>query len=330
MSDQDPPQGKSTLAKLQASGVVVALTSAAGAIWIWHDTRPWLAWLLVALVFTGHAWVLALECVVAAWLNRQRADLRAGWMEWMHAWWQETRVAPVVFGWRQPFRWRALPDTDARSTDASASVQGPGAVVLIHGFVCNRGFWLPWMHALRKRGVPYVSVNLEPVFGSIDDYVPQIEAAVARAQRLGGEPPSLVCHSMGGLVARAWLASAPGNASRLTRVITIGTPHRGTWLARWSHSDNGRQMRLGGPWLSALAARELTNTSGRLEPTFVCWYANTDNIVFPADTATLPGADNRLIRGAAHVDMAFHPRVMTESLSMLASAASSPIERTAA
>lgn len=308
----------------------MALACVAGAVGLWHETSPWLAALVAALVCTGHAWVLALECVVAAWLNRHNAELRARWLEWMHAWWQEARVAPIVFGWRQPFRWRAMPDSMASSMEAGSSVEGPGAVVLIHGFVCNRGFWLPWMHALRQRGLPYVSVNLEPVFGSIDEYVPLIEAAVVRAQLLGAGRPSLVCHSMGGLAARAWLASAPGNASRVGHVITVGTPHRGTWLARWSHSDNGRQMRPNGPWLSALEERESTAMPGRPWSSFVCWYTNTDNIVFPADTATLPGADNRLIRGAAHVDLAFHPRVMTESLSMLASAASSPIERTAA
>jgi hypothetical protein len=38
------------------------------------------------------------------------------------------------------------------------------------------------MRALRSRGVPYVSVNLEPVFGPIDGCVPLIEQAVRRAQ----------------------------------------------------------------------------------------------------------------------------------------------------
>ena len=46
-------------------------------------------------------------------------------------------------------------------------------------------------------------------------------------------------------------------------------------------------------------------------------------------TAMLPGADNRHVPGVAHVALAFHPRVMRESLAMLASAASSPRERTA-
>ena len=72
-------------------------------------------------------------------------------------------------------------------------------------------------------------------------------------------------------------------------------------------------MSLRNPWL-----RELAQHSGRCRETgFTCWYSNCDNIVFPASTATLAGADNRLIRGVAHVDLAFHPVVMGESLAVV-------------
>jgi hypothetical protein len=50
---------------------------------------------------------------------------------------------------------------------------------------------------------------------------------------------------------------------------------------------------------------------------FTCWYSNCDNIVVPASTATLPGADNRLVSAQGHVSMAFSPRVMHESLALL-------------
>jgi hypothetical protein len=40
-------------------------------------------------------------------------------------------------------------------------------------------------------------------------------------------------------------------------------------------------------------------------------------VVIPASTATLPGADNRLVRGAAHVELAFEPRVIAHVLDEL-------------
>ncbi|MDZ4187477.1 MAG: alpha/beta fold hydrolase [Hydrogenophaga sp.] len=279
----------------------------------------------MALLLGGYALVLALELVVVAWVHGSDPAPRPRWAELAGAWWQETRMAPQVFAWRQPFVWRRWPDTLAAPTCSASS---GGAVVFIHGFVCNRGFWHPWMRELRRLGVPYVSVNLEPVFGSIDDYVPLIEQAVQRAEALGGAP-QLVCHSMGGLAARAWMAADAANTARVQQVLTIGTPHHGTWLGQFSHLPNGCQMRLHNPWLQALAATEVQRAPEDTYRSFVCWFSNTDNIVFPASTASLPGADNRLVPGAAHVAMAFHPRVMRESLAILASGASSPCAATA-
>jgi len=311
----------SSLARLQQVLVLGTLGLTLTWLWFWWSRSPSVAVVGAALSLGGYALVLGLEGMAAAWLNRQDPTPPAGWRGVLGAWWQEVRVAPVVFAWRQPFRWTSLPD-DAGPSDADTP-----AVVLVHGFVCNRGFWLPWMRRLRAQGVPYASVNLEPVFGDIDDYIPLIDDAVRRAHALTGRPPMLVCHSMGGLVARAWMASALGTP--VHAVVTIGSPHRGTWLGRFSRVANGRQMRLDGDWLRGLVERESRNALASTYARFVCWYSNADNIVFPASTATLPGADNRLVHGAAHVAMAFHPRVMDESLAMLASAGRSPSERTA-
>ncbi len=184
--------------------------------------------------------------------------------------------------------------------------------MLIHGFFCNRGFWTPWLDRLCADERVFVAVNLEPVFSSIDDYAPQIDAAVRAVTLATGTPPLLVCHSMGGLAARAWLKTYQGE-KRAFHVVTIGTPHRGTWLARFGRGYNGRQMRLSSGWHAAL---DHGMPPGR-HAMFTCWYSNTDNIVFPASTATLPGADNRLVRGVAHVRMAFLPEVINATLALL-------------
>ena len=71
--------------------------------------------------------------------------------------------------------------------------------------MCNRGVWLHWLGHLRAAGHAHVAVNLEPVLGSIDGYAKAIDDAVRRVTEATGLPPVLVCHSMGGLAARAWL-----------------------------------------------------------------------------------------------------------------------------
>jgi len=297
----------SALARLQQGMVAgVVLSALVGVAW-GVTVSPWVAVFAGLAVASAYTVVLALQFAAMLAVNRRAAVPALGLWAAVSAWRRELMVAPQVFAWRQPFRWRAWPDTTARTA------QGTRAVVLVHGFVCNRGLWLPWLAELNRRGLPYTTVNLEPVFGSIDDYAPLIEDAVRRAHALTGQPPLLVCHSMGGLAARAWLAATPGAAGRVCAVVTIGTPHHGTWLARFSHLTNGRQMRMGGHWLQALQAKE----AGLPQPPFICWYSNADNIVFPAKTATLPGADNRFLPGLPHVAMAYDPRVVDAALSML-------------
>jgi triacylglycerol esterase/lipase EstA (alpha/beta hydrolase family) len=183
----------------------------------------------------------------------------------------------------------------------------------VHGFLCNRGFWTPWLPLLRERGHAFVAVTLEPAFGSIDAYAPAIDAAVRRVAEATGRAPVVVGHSMGGLAARAWLRAVPDAAARVHRVVTLGTPHHGTWAAGGARSVNGRQMRLHGPWVQALRAQEPAEVAARC----VCWYSNCDNVVYPPSAAMLAGADNRFIAGAAHVEMAFRPEVVRDCLELL-------------
>jgi pimeloyl-ACP methyl ester carboxylesterase len=303
----------SRLARLQQAivfGTLVAL-----AAWLyasWENSAP-LALAGFGLLLLGYALVLALEFVAVAQVNRRDPAPRAGFRTFVKAWWQEVIAAPMVFSWRQPFQWRALADQDV------TAVPGATAVVLVHGFVCNRGFWLPWMREMRRIGMPYTSVNLEPVFGSIDDYVPLIDDAVRRAHDLTGRTPVVVCHSMGGLAVRAWRAGTSDADERIRHIVTIGTPHSGTWLGQFTLVPNGKQMRQDSPWGRSLREREAQRWPAGAYGCFTCWYSNTDNIVFPATTATLPGADNRHLPGHPHVAMAFADTVMEGTLDLVLS-----------
>jgi pimeloyl-ACP methyl ester carboxylesterase len=251
---------------------------------------------------------LALEFVALRFVSRNDPSPRPTWLQLARAWLGETLQAPRVFCWRQPFRWRAVPDRIA----PAAELQGRRGVVFIPGFVCNRGFWTPWLKLLNTKGHAFVAVNLEPVFGSIDDYVPVIDEAVSAVTAASGVAPILVCHSMGGLAARAWLRTA-GAPQRVHHVVTIGAPHGGTWLGSFSRLRNGSQMALGSEWLRKLEA----DSASQPQVPFTCWYSNCDNVVFPASTATLPGADNRFVAGVAHVDLAFRDAVISPTLQLL-------------
>lgn len=279
------------------------------AAWLWLG-RPGVAVAGALLLLFSHALVMAVEFVAASLANRADPAPRARWPDLLRAWWGEVTTTPAIFCWRQPFRAGAVPDDPGRP--------GQRGLVLVHGFLCNRGFWTPWLRRLRARGIPFVAVTLEPAFGRIDAYAEVIEAAVQKLEAATGQAPVLVGHSMGGLAIRVWLRDHPSD-ERVHRVITIGSPHRGTLLGRFGRTPNARQMMPDSEWLQALARQEPPGRYGR----FTCFYSHTDNIVLPASTATLPGADNRHLPGTAHVHMAFHEAVFQEALAWIARADSS-------
>lgn len=283
-------------ARLQrlSTGLIVLGAASAGAA-LWSSGHPRAAVLAALALLVVHGWVLALEFVLMVRVNRGDPAPASTWLERLVAWWGEVRAAAAVFAWRQPFRATAEPDHLPH--DLAAGTRG---VLLVHGFLCNRGLWNPWMRRLRDEGHAFAAVSLEPLFGTIDSYAHQIEEAAARLKAATGQAPVVVAHSMGGLAVRRWLVD-PQRRTAAHHVITIGTPHHGTWLGRFAISINAQQMRLNSAWQQGLRQRE------QAMPPFTCFYGHCDNIVFPASTATLPGADNRHLRGVAHVAMVDHP-----------------------
>lgn len=195
----------------------------------------------------------------------------------------------------------------------------PGArglpVLLIHGYACNSGYWLPMSKLLREAGISHYGIDLEPPGASIDDYVPQVQAAVARLRReTGSRQVIMVGHSMGGLVARAYLRQHGG--AQLARVITLGTPHHGTALAHFGPGSNAAQMRRGSAWLAGLAASE-ANTQRTLISSI---YSVHDNIIAPQDSSALPGARNLVFGAIGHVALGRHPDIMRCTLQEIATA----------
>ena len=270
----------------------------------WQLGNPGWAVAGALLLLGGYAGVLALEFVLLNLTHGNDPTARARPAQLLRAWWGEVLSAPVVFCWRQPFRSRHWPDH--LPTDAA----GRCGVLLVHGYFCNRGIWNPWLERLTAQGTPFVAVNLEPVFGGIDDTLPVLDAAMRRLEQATGRPPLVVAHSMGGLVLRRWLGKH-GSLRRVQHVITLGTPHHGTWLARFATTNNSREMRQVSPWLAALAEGETTRGAADFSR-FSCYYSHCDNIVFPPACATLPGANNQHLPAVAHVHMVERPEPWAE------------------
>ena len=269
------------------------------AFWAWDTYRSW-AWVCLVAPVLITPLMLGIQCIWAAQVNRSDAAPPASAAQWLGAWLAEWRVASRVFMWWQPFRHHAIPDQLPPS-------QGQRGMVLVHGFFCNRALWTDWMRHLERQGRAFVAVDLEPAFGSINAYAQLIEQAVVKVEQATGLPPVIVGHSMGGLAIRAWAAELPEHSltRKAHRIFTLGTPHHGTAMASASYSENGSQMRLNSPWLASNALR-LPDSFAKQS---TCYFSHCDNIVFPASTATLDGADNRHIAGYAHVQLIAAPEI---------------------
>ncbi len=185
-------------------------------------------------------------------------------------------------------------------------------VLLLHGFGANSGFWRPLSARLRASGISHASIDLEPVLGSIDDYADLIDAqARLLCDATGATQLIVVGHSMGGLAARAWMRRHGSvGATRVARVITLGTPHFGSWLASYGAGRNARQMVPPGndadAWLNRLAASETPALRQRI----LSIWSRHDNIVSPQQSAVLPGAAHVALDLVGHVALGFDPVVL--------------------
>lgn len=282
---------------LQVSLAVQVIAGAALAAWLlpaggWR----WLA-LPIGLAAPGVTTVtsLALQLIIDACIDPRLP--RGGWRNALRVWAIESKTSLAAFCWGQPFGDR-FPDPPLVRDPARP------AVLLVHGYVCNRAIWRPLLESGCLARCNVATVNLEPAFAGIDDYAAPLGAAVDALQRASGAARvTLVCHSMGGLAARAYLRAHPD--APVDRLITIATPHCGTLFAHFGSGRNSRQMRCGSTWLAELAAATTPEQFARQ----VHIASRDDNLINPRAGLVVDGATSYWLEGVGHLAMVCDPRV---------------------
>lgn len=327
MTRADLPASPAPLAFLTAATarrIAVALECAATAAvgWAAHRWGGWswptagalagAALVLGYLVSVGWAFLVSLKSLGTAIPDDPVWDRmpipheqRIGITGFIACWLRECISVAWMFNVLQPFRAHA-------AFDAPAGEGKRVPVLMIHGYGCNRAVWLPMQQHLAAAGHPTDAIDLMPLLGDIDDYARDIAAAVARLTRTHGRAPVLLCHSMGGLAARALLRQS--EPCPVVHAITLGTPHRGTAMARTGRGHNVRQMAWASPWLRQLAASETQAVRARITSIF-SWH---DSIVGPAGASWLEGARHIPFAGIGHVSLLCDARVRDAVLAELA------------
>ncbi|MFN0302704.1 MAG: lipase family alpha/beta hydrolase [Burkholderiales bacterium] len=282
--------------------------------WVWQLIELMLLGMFAGWLVVGRGWtaIAALACAVGIFFGWRIAGnavtfLVASRVNREHS--QSTQRGVLEFlclavreGWtftRAYACHQLLPGVFGREGPADRSIGERTIVLLVHGYWCNGGVWCYYVRWLEARGFAVFTVSLEPLYGSLEDNARMLAARIDSILiSTGAERLSLVGHSMGGLVSRAYLRRC--GAARVDRIVTLGSPHQGTELAGVAYGENGRAMRIGSAWLN-----DPSNVQGleQVRNGVTTIISRDDNIVAPYRNGTLPLARSIEIAGIGHLSM---------------------------
>ena len=130
-----------------------------------------------------------------------------------------------------------------------------------------------------------------------------VEAVVRENGLAADARVDLVAHSQGGIASRLALEDA-AFAARVATLVTLGTPHAGTHVARFTATRQGTDLRRGSPVFSRLAAQLPWRGPTRL----VAFWSSSDLLVMPAESAAVEGAENIEMVGYTHLSYLLTPQ----------------------
>lgn len=165
--------------------------------------------------------------------------------------------------------------------------RGETPVLLLHGLFNNRASWFWFKRYLRKQGFNNIATinlsswhNEEALTELVSKKVDELR------HRLGVDKVHLVCHSMGGIIARNYI-QLRGGGGKVDRCVCLGSPHLGSKLTPFALSPLGKVLVPGSDFLRRL--NEAPIPEG----------VRMTNIFTKKDNMVLPNANSQLPWGTA-------------------------------
>jgi hypothetical protein len=177
-------------------------------------------------------------------------------------------------------------------------------ILLVHGIIDNHSIFALLQRTLRRRGFGTVSSY---DYGLLTQDIPTAagllgEAIDKQAANSGYERVHVIGHSLGGLIARYYVQRLGGDA-RVHTLVTLGTPHAGTEVARpFRLLPLMDQLTPGSPML-----QELAEPAPECRTRFLVFASDLDHMVRPIQNARLEHPDlsvrNVAVSGVGHLSM---------------------------
>ena len=176
-------------------------------------------------------------------------------------------------------------------------------ILLVHGMVDNRSIFTVLRRGLSRRGFGRIdTINYSLFTGDVRAAAADLGAEVERiVEETGYERIHVIGHSMGGLIARYYVTRLGGDAHVHT-LVTLGTPHRGSYLAYAWNNGLTRQLR---PHSRLFA--ELARPVRDCQTRFIAYWSDLDQVVVPQRNAALHHPDlnvhNIALHGVGHMSI---------------------------
>lgn len=181
-------------------------------------------------------------------------------------------------------------------------------VLLVHGYIHNNSVFYIMKRRLLREGWKHVyTINLKTHAKGIDECAVDISKKVDQiCKETGAEKVDLIAHSFGGLCARYFVQAIDGGAAKVSRCITLGTPHQGTQLAYLGFGPANWDMQPGSDLI------ELLNNELPLPEAveFTNIWSPFDYMVIPIENAIMEGrVRNIQLDYLGHLGMLFSRKV---------------------
>ena len=176
-------------------------------------------------------------------------------------------------------------------------------ILLVHGIVSNRSIFTLLRRGLTRRGFSNVfAMNYTTLSTDVRTAAALLSEEVERiVEETGFERIHVIGHSLGGLIGRYYVTRLGGDA-RVHTLVTLGTPHAGTYAAYAVPTRLMQQMRPGSGLM-----RELARPVRGCRTRFLAYWSDSDLAILPQSSAALRhrdlGARSVRLHGAGHLTL---------------------------